>query len=69
MSSPTPPSPADQTNVKRMLLLFAIIALVGVLMFAFSVILGLFVLVVAEVFFAIAYRRFSKVARGKRADP
>jgi hypothetical protein len=43
-----------------MLALFAVVALVGVLMFAFSVALGLVILVVAEVFFAMAYRRFSK---------
>ena len=35
-----------------MLALFAVVALVGVLMFAFSVALGLVILVVAEVFFA-----------------
>lgn len=43
-----------------MLALFAVAAILGVLLLAFSVALGLIVLVVAEVFFAIAYRRFSK---------
>jgi len=43
-----------------MLTLFAVVAILGVLMLAFSVVLGLALLVVAEVFFAIAYRRFSR---------
>lgn len=41
---------------------FAVIAIVGVLMLAVSVVIGLVLLVVAEIFFAIAYRRFSRRA-------
>ena len=43
-----------------MLTLFAILAILGVFMLAFSVVLGFVLLVAAEVFFAIAYRRFSR---------
>jgi hypothetical protein len=43
-----------------MLTLFAVVAIIGVFTLAFSVALGLILLVVAEVFFAIAYRRFSR---------
>lgn len=43
-----------------MLTFFAALAIVGVLALAFSVVLGLVLLVAAEVFFAIAYRRFSR---------
>jgi hypothetical protein len=58
-ATPGPSSPERRSAV-RMLALFAVIGLVGVLMFRFSVVLGLIILVVAEVFFAMAYRRFSK---------
>jgi hypothetical protein len=44
-----------------MLVIFAALALMGVLTLAFSVVLGLVVLVVAEAFFVVAYRRFSKI--------
>ena len=54
------PSSPERRSAVRMLALFAVIGLVGVLMFRFSVVLGLIILVVAEVFFAMAYRRFSK---------
>ena len=43
-----------------MLALFAAVAILGVLTLAFSVVIGLALLVVAEIFFAVAYRRFSK---------
>jgi len=49
-------------GVKRMLTLFAAVAVVGILTMAFSVVIGLVLLVVAEVFFAIAYRRFAKAS-------
>ncbi|MDG6915567.1 MAG: hypothetical protein JRN23_02050 [Nitrososphaerota archaeon] len=61
-SSPTQPS-QDRTGVKRMLVIFAILAVAGVLMFLVSAVLGLAILVVAEVFFAIAYRRFSRLSK------
>jgi uncharacterized protein YybS (DUF2232 family) len=62
MASAAPPKAAssDQKDVKKMVALFAVSAILGVLLLAFSVALGLIVLVIAEVFFAIAYRRFSK---------
>jgi hypothetical protein len=46
-----------------MLVIFAILAVAGVLMFLVSAVLGLAILVVAEVFFAIAYRRFSRLSK------
>ncbi|MDG7006555.1 MAG: hypothetical protein JRM86_06435 [Nitrososphaerota archaeon] len=61
-SSPTQPS-QDRTGVKMMLVIFAILAVAGVLMFLVSAVLGLAILVVAEVFFAIAYRRFSRLSK------
>ena len=54
------PSTPERRNAVRMLTLFAVTGIVGVLMFKFSVVLGLILLAVAELFFAIAYRRFSK---------
>lgn len=65
MGSATPPSLVDQKGVRRMLIIFAALAIIGVLTLAFSVALGLVVLVVAEVFFVVAYRRFSKSAKTK----
>lgn len=61
-ATPTPPPP-DRSSVKRMLTLFAVVAIVGVLTLAFSVPLGLFLLIIAEIFFAVAYRRFSKSSK------
>lgn len=43
-----------------MLTFFAVLAIAGVFMLAISVVIGLILLVVAEVFFAIAYRKFSR---------
>lgn len=63
-SAPSKPSAPDRRGVRRMLMLFGALAIVGVLMLALSVVLGLFLLVVAEVFFAIAYRRFSRSSGG-----
>ena len=54
------PSSPDRRSARRMLIFFAVLALAGVLMLAISVAIGLVLLVVAEVFFAVAYRRFSK---------
>ena len=53
----------DRKGARKMLTLFAVVAVLGVLMLAFSVALGLILLVVAEVFFAMAYRRVSKRSR------
>lgn len=61
--TPAPQRPFDRKGVRRMLTIFAVLAVAGVLTFAFSRVLGLVLLVVAEVFFAIAYRRFSKDAK------
>jgi hypothetical protein len=49
--------------MRNMLALFAVLGIVGVLLLAFSVILGLAVLVVAEAFFMMAYRNFSRRSR------
>jgi len=65
-SSAPPPQPSlDQKGVRRMLMIFAALAVVGVLALAFSRALGLIFLVVAEVFFVVAYRRFSKSSKPK----
>ena len=48
-----------------MLTIFAVLAVAGVLMFAVSRVLGLLLLVVAEAFFVVAYRRFSKISKGE----
>jgi 4-hydroxybenzoate polyprenyltransferase len=58
-ATPVPPSPGRR-SVRRMLTFFAVLAIAGVLMLAISVAIGLVLLVVAEVFFAVAYRRFSR---------
>jgi hypothetical protein len=67
MGSSPPSSQASlaRKDVRRMLTIFAVLAVAGVLMFAVSRILGLLLLVVAEVFFVIAYRRFSKISKGE----
>ena len=54
------PSPPNRASVRRMLIVFAALGIAGVLMLKFSVVIGLALLVVAEVFFAVAYRRFSR---------
>lgn len=46
-----------------MLMIFALLAVAGVLSFVISPLLGLAILVVAEVFFAVAYRRFSRLSK------
>ena len=46
-----------------MLMLFGALSLIGVILLAFSVVIGLIVLAVAEIFFVRAYRRFSKSVR------
>jgi hypothetical protein len=58
-SSSTAP-PLDRTSVRRMLVVFGVLGIAGVVMLKFSVVIGLALLVVAEVFFAVAYRRFSR---------
>lgn len=52
---------ADRRGVRRMLAVFAALAVLGIVTLAVSVVLGLIILLVAEVFFAIAYRRFSRL--------
>lgn len=58
-----PPGAMERAGVKRMLLIFAALAILGVISLAINVALGLIVLVVAEAFFVMAYRRFSKLRR------
>jgi membrane protein implicated in regulation of membrane protease activity len=43
-----------------MLALFGALAIAGVLLLAISIVIGLVLLVAAEVFFMLAYRRFSQ---------
>jgi hypothetical protein len=65
-SASTPPQPsADIKSVRKMLALFAVLAIAGVVLLIKSVVLGLAVLVVAEVFFAMAYRDFSRRSKPK----
>jgi len=68
MGSAAPPSspPPDRKSVRRMLVLFAVVAIIGVFMLAFSVVLGIILLLVAEAFFAVAYRRFSKSTKSAK---
>lgn len=68
MSSAPPSSQSSlgRKDVRRMLTVFAVLAVAGVAMLAVSRVLGLLLLVVAEVFFVIAYRRFSKISKGER---
>ncbi len=65
MASAAPPAPSspDRRGVRKMLTLFAVVAILGVVTLAFSVAIGLILLVVAEVFFAVAYRRFSRSSK------
>jgi 4-hydroxybenzoate polyprenyltransferase len=58
--APSPASSPDRKGVRKMLILFAVLGVVGVFLLAVSVLLGIIVLVVAEVFFVMAYRSFSK---------
>ncbi len=53
-------TPLDRRAMKRMLMLFAVLGVIGVLLLAVSVVLGLIVLVAAEAFFLMAFRSFSK---------
>jgi hypothetical protein len=55
-------------DVRKMLLLFAVLGVLGVLLLLVSILLGLAVLVAAEVFFFMAYRRFAGRSRSA-ADP
>ena len=65
-ASPPPQTSLGRKDVRKMLTIFAVLAVAGVLLFAVSRVLGLLLLVVAEVFFVIAYRRFSKISKGER---
>ncbi len=60
------PSSSDRKGIRRMLMIFGILGIVGVLTMALSVAVGLVVLVAAEGFFVIAYRRFSRGSRPAR---
>jgi heme O synthase-like polyprenyltransferase len=63
MTSSPAPVP-NQKGVKKNLAIFGVLAIAGVLMLAVSVVIGFVLIVIAEVFFVTAYRRFSK-----RAEP
>lgn len=53
-------SAPERRRARRILLLFAILGMVGVVLLAFYVPLGLVVLIAAQVFFVMAYRRFTR---------
>jgi uncharacterized membrane protein len=53
-------SAPERRSARRILLLFAILGIVGVVLLAFYFPLGLVVLIAAEVFFVMAYRRFAR---------
>lgn len=59
-------APAERRGVRRMLTVFAALALLGVVTLAVSVAAGLVILLVAEFFFVIAYRRFSRLQRAPK---
>jgi hypothetical protein len=61
MGSEAPPP--DRRGVRNLLVAFAVLGVVGVLVLLVSVVLGLVLLIVAELFFAIAFRRFSRRTR------
>jgi hypothetical protein len=63
-SAPTSPG-TGRKGVRKMLILFGVLGILGVLMLAVSVALGLIFLVVAEGFFLMAYRRFAKASRSR----
>src|SRR5437879_432019 len=64
--APLPTASPDRRGVRNMLILFAILGIAGVFLLAFSVVLGIIVLVVAEAFFLMAYRTFAR--RSPRPD-
>jgi hypothetical protein len=64
-ASPSSQPSLGRKDVRLMLTIFAVLAVAGVLMFAVSRVLGLLLLVAAEVFFVVAYRRFSKISKGE----
>ncbi|MGH9920885.1 MAG: hypothetical protein ACRD6W_18710 [Nitrososphaerales archaeon] len=64
-AAPPPPPSLNQKGVRRMLIIFAALAVIGIVTLAFSRALGLVLLIVAEGFFVVAYRRFSKVSKPK----
>jgi uncharacterized membrane protein len=60
MGSPASSASPDRKVVRKRLMLFGVLGIIGVLLIAVSVVLGLVVLVAAEAVFLIAYRSFSK---------
>ena len=59
---------AHRKDVKKLLILFAVLSFLGVLMLLISVVVGVIILVVAEGFFAFAYLRFSRQRRNFHRD-
>ena len=63
---------AHRKDVKKPLILFAVLSFLGIIILLISVVAGLVILVVAEGFFAFAYRRFSRrpqKSAERRASP
>jgi hypothetical protein len=63
MGSPGSPGPLEKFGVRRMLVVFAVLAIAGVLTLVLSVVIGIVILALAEVFFFLAYRRFKKMPK------
>jgi hypothetical protein len=61
----TPPSLSsqDRKDVRKRLIVFGVLGVVGVFLMAVSVVIGLVVLVAAEAFFLMAYRSFARRSR------
>ena len=62
----TPPSSLssqDRKGVRKRLIVFGVLGVVGVFLLAVSVVIGLVVLVAAEAFFLMAYRSFARRSR------
>jgi hypothetical protein len=59
----SPLSSRDRKGVRKMLIVFGVLGIAGVLLLVVSVVMGLIVLVAAEAFFFMAYRSFSRRSR------
>lgn len=53
----------DRKAIRKMLLVFALLGIIGIVFFAISVVIGVVVLLAAEVLFFTAYRRYARLSR------
>jgi hypothetical protein len=56
----SPLSSQDRRGVRKMLILFGVLGIIGVFLLAVQVVIGLVVLVAAQAFFLMAYRTFAR---------